>query len=140
MAFPVQIIGRDNEVAIVDKSGHLAIGPAQFDEAVFQTLDSLSTSYNFFPPLPHSRFVMTSLIVFADKDVLDSSDTTVTIYEGTTADTTTVSKTLLQFGMGRLTSLPIVPLRLAVTEGFYVNAKTTDDDIHITMMGHYVKI
>ena len=44
----------------------------------------------------------------------------------------------MQFGMGSLTSLAIVPLNILVNKGVWLNAKTGDDDVHMTIMGYYV--
>ena len=32
----------------------------------------------------------------------------------------------------------LFPLNILVAPGKYVNAKTTDDDIHMTIMGYYI--
>ena len=124
--------------AKVTGSNELVVAPLSYDETSFNTLDTVDTAYNFFEPLPNKQFVITGILVFADKDVLDSSDTIIIIYEASDKTTTTVDKTLLQFGMGKLTSLPIVPLHLLVTPGKWISAKTGDDDIHMTIMGYFI--
>lgn len=139
MSVEVELIGGTNSRAYVSKSGVVATGPRDFSTASFNTLDVAGTAYNFWKPLTKQVFIITAIIAFADKDVLDSSDTVIEIYEADSADSTTVVKTLLQFGMGKLTVLPILPLNLKVTAGKWVNAKTGDDDIHMTIMGYYVE-
>ena len=96
-------------------------------------------TYNFYPPKAGHQFVIKGAIAFADKDVSDASDTVIIIYEAGDAATTTVDKTLLQFGMGKLTTLPMLPLDILVNEGKFVNAKTGDDDIHLNILGYYIK-
>ena len=45
---------------------------------------------------------------------------------------------ILQFGMARLSVLPLVPLNLVIAEGAYLNAKTDDNTINMTIFGYYV--
>jgi hypothetical protein len=124
--------------AKVTEFGQLVVAPVSYDESKFNTLDAVDTAYNFFIPKNGSNFIITGLMVYADKDVNDATDTIVTVYEASAADSATVDKTLMQFGMGKLTTLSVTPLNLKVTSGKWVNAKTGDDDIHMTIFGYYV--
>jgi len=47
-------------------------------------------------------------------------------------------KTLFQLAMVEGDLVVLTPLNIQVAEGAYINAKTTDDDIHMTIMGYYV--
>ncbi len=137
MSIPVNI-EQDGNIAKVTKSGELVVAPLSYDLTKFNTLDAVNTAYNFFGPISEKQFIITGIMVFGDKDINDSSDTIVVVYEADTSDTITVDKTLLQFGVGKLTTLPMFPLRVLVNSGKWVNAKTGDDDIHMTIMGHYI--
>ncbi|KKM94626.1 hypothetical protein LCGC14_1196400 [marine sediment metagenome] len=48
---------------------------------------------------------------------------------GSTTNSASVDKVLLQFGMGKLTGLPILPLNLKVNEGKFATARTGHADI-----------
>lgn len=74
----------------------------------------------------------------ADKQVSSTVDATVVIYEATTDSTTTVSKVLIQFAVVQGDIINPARLNLLVNEGRYVNAKTDDDDVHMTILGHYI--
>ena len=124
----------------LNEAGELATGARHFDETKFNTLDVAGTAYNFYKPKVGFRFVMTGFVAFADKDVADNSDTIIVIFEASTDESSTVDKVLFQFGMGKLTVLPVTGIRVLVSEGKFVNAKTGDDDIHMTIMGHYTEI
>lgn len=141
MSTAIKIVdGRNNTsvTAGVTSIGQLVVAPFAYDETVFNTLDVAGTAYKFYDPKPGQQFVITGVLAFADKDVADNSDTEIVVYEATSDSTATVDKTLLQFGMGKLTSIPILPLNILVNEGLFVNAKTGDDDIHMTIMGYYI--
>jgi hypothetical protein len=62
----------------------------------------------------------------------------VVVYEGTSATTTTVSKTLFQIEMAQVSNIALTPINILVDSGKYVNAKTDDDDVHMTIMGYYI--
>lgn len=122
----------------VTKAGQLVVAPVAYDDAMFNSLDTVDTAFTFFGPRSGKQFVITSIVVFGTKEINDASDTNVIIYEGNTPTTITVDKTLLRFGVGKLTTLPIVPLNLIVNTGKFINAKTDDNTIEMTIMGNYV--
>ena len=124
--------------AKVTNSGEVVVSPLSYNETSFNTMDIIDTAYNFFEPLPNKQFVITGMLVFADKDVGDASDTVIIVYEASDNTTTTVDKILLQFGMGKLTSLPFPSLNLLVNPGKWISAKTGDDDVHMTILGYYI--
>lgn len=133
MSTPVRIVGP------LTPSGEVIVAPLSYDETVFNDMDAIDTAYNFYSPKSMKQFVITGVIAFGDKDISDASDTVIVIYEADDTTTTTVDKVLLQFGLGKLTSLAILPLHLLVNAGKFVNAKTGDDDVHMTIMGYYIE-
>lgn len=123
--------------AKITKSGELVVSPIAYDETVFKELAEDDTAYNFYAPKPGQQFVITSINMKADRDLSQTVDATVVIYEATSETETTVSKVLFQEAMvrGERTTLNT---HILVGAGFWVNAKTTDDDIHMTIMGYYI--
>ena len=47
-------------------------------------------------------------------------------------------KVLIQFVVTQSTVVPVTGLNLVVSAGVYVNAKTSDDDVHMTITGYYI--
>lgn len=135
----VQIVGggRGN-VANVTSAGELAIAPLDYDETKFVELAVDDTAYNFYAPKPNMQFIITGIRAKADRQVDNVTDATVIVYEAESVDTTTVSKTLHQEAMIRGESFTLLPLHIKVNPGKWINAKTTDDDIHMTIMGYYI--
>lgn len=139
MAVDVRIRGGDCfSFANVSDQGALIVAPVSFDETAFNSLDATGTAFNFYSPTVGRQFIITGLLAFANKDVSDASDTIIEIYEASSTTATAVDKTLFKFGMGKLTVLPLVPLNLLVAEGKFINAKTDDDVIFMTIMGYFV--
>ena len=129
--------GTGRQVKVLS-TGALAVSSPSYDDAVFNTLDTDAQGYTFYGPKDGKQFVLTGVIAFADKEVSDNTDTDITIYESDGDGSATENKILLKFGMGRLTSISILPLNVITNLGKWVNAKTTDDDVHMTILGYYI--
>ena len=140
MTTPAHIVdGRGTkQKAKVTTLGQVVVAPFSYDESSFNAMDTVDTAYNYYGPKANQQFVITSALVFADKDVADNTDTVIVVYEATSPSTTTEAKVLFQFGVGKSTNMHISPLNLLVNEGVYINGKTGDDDIHMTIFGYYI--
>lgn len=141
MPTPVHLLGRrGNWAADVTQLGQLVTAPFAYDETVFKELAADNTAYNFYKSKSGQQFVITGIRAKADRDVSNTVDADVVIYEAASEDTTTVDKILHQEAMIRGESITLVPLNILVAAGKYVNAKTTDDDIHMTLFGYYIPV
>ncbi len=125
--------------ARVTKNGQLVTSPISYDETVYKELAADDTAYNFYAAKPGQRFVITLIRAKADKQVSTTVDADVVIYEASSSSTTTVDKVLHQEAMVQGDNVTM-NTNILVTEGKYVNAKTTDDDIHMTIMGYYLDV
>lgn len=120
--------------------GQLSVAPYAYDDVVFKELAADNTAYNFFAPRVGRQFVMTGLVAKADKQVSTSVDAEVVVYEASAGDSTTADKVLFQVAMVEGDFMSLLPLNILVREGVFVNAKTSDDDIHMTIMGYYIPV
>ena len=118
--------------------GQLVAGPYAYDETKYTELAAADTAYNFYEPKAGQQFVITGIIMNADQQVAIATGATIVIYEATSAGTATVSKVLHQDEMIRNDRTVLLPLNILVSEGRYVNAKTDDDDVHMTITGYYI--
>ena len=128
----------DKASARVSQIGQLTTAPYAYDDTAFMELAEAATAYNFYSPKARQQFVITGIIAKADKQVSGTVDAEVVVYEGSTSSTTTADKTLLQLAMVEGDLLVLTGLNLLVNGGKYVNGKTSDDDIHMTIMGYYI--
>ena len=136
----VGVNGKSTKLPVtVTSSGELVTAPLHYSETVFKELDVINTAYNFFTPKTGQQLVITGFSLKADRDVSNSVDATVIIYEASSVDTLTVDKTLFQDAMIRGERTGYTNTNLIVRPGKWVNVKTTDDDIHITILGYYIK-
>ena len=125
-------------IARVSEYGQLITAPYDYDTSVFAELAVDNTAYNFFAPKAGQRFVITVITGKANRNVSNTVDATVIVYEASASDTTVVDKVLFETAVIRGELITPPRLNLLVSAGKYVNAKTTDDDIFLTIMGYYI--
>ena len=135
---PVNIKNSADDVeAKVTSFGQLVVAPISYNDVVFNELAEINTAYNFWEPQGGKQVVITVIDIVADKQVSSTVSADVIIYEASSPDTTTVDKVLYETAMveGQQKSLNV---NLLVNKGKFVNAKTTDDDIHMNIFGYYI--
>ena len=143
MTITVRIEGYDHPKSGVTHikvtgTGAIVTSPFAYDDTKFIELAEPDTAYNFYKPKAGQQFVITGLRAKADRQVSNTVDADVVVYEADAEDETTVVKVLHQEAMIRGEAVTLNPTNILVTKGKYVNAKTTDDDIHMTIMGYYI--
>jgi hypothetical protein len=136
---PVYLVGLDEQPVRVNRNGELLTASGPYDLAEFNELAEINTAYNFYKPNGANQFVITGFLVYGDKQVSSSTNSTVVIYEAEEENSTTESRVLVQFEVGQNQSIPFPNIRILCNAGIYINAKCTDDDIHMTIFGHYVR-
>ncbi len=80
----------------------------------------------------------TGIIAAGNLSIAANALATVIVYEASADDTATVDKSLIQFGITRLQTFALSPLNILSEEGKFINAKTDDDDVFLTVMGYYI--
>ena len=125
--------------ATVTRFGQLVVAAVDYSTPVTKTLDVINTAYNFVEPSMNHSVVITDIILTANKNV-GAGDATVTIYEAESIDTTTSIKDILNLEMIKQSNLPLTGLNMIVSEGSFVNAKTNDDDVFVTIMYYKVPV
>lgn len=137
MTVKVQLIGRNGRVIEASDNGELATAPIQYSTGEFNNMDLVDTAYNFHQPTAGKRFVITGIIVATNRNV-GVNGATIEFYEASAIDTTTVDKTILQLDMAKNDILPILGANVILTEGVFLNGKTDDDDVLVTISGYEV--
>lgn len=129
--------GKGNEAVVTDR-GQLVTAPLDFSNAYTQEVNATATAFNFVGPVNGKQFVITDILLYADKNV-GVNDAAVQLYEATSATSTAETKTILDIEMLKQSSRDITGINLIVTEGRYVNIKTDDATIFATIMGYYAE-
>lgn len=125
--------------AKVTAQGQLVTSPIEYSQAYNATAGTANVAANFIGPKTGKRFVITGVLLSANQGVSNTTDATVVIYEADAPDTATVSKTILSTNMVRQDRINLGSVNLIVTEGKWVNLKTTDDDVFGTIFGYYIE-
>lgn len=140
MSTPVHILdgrGTKQRVSVSD-IGQLIVAPFAHDETKFVELAEDDIAYNFYGPKAGFEFVITGMRIKANRQVSNTVDATIIIYEASAAGTTVVDKILHEEAMIRGESATLLPMNILVNEGKYINAKTSDDDVFMTIMGYRI--
>lgn len=142
MTAPVHITDGDGSrnKAKVTSNNQLVTAPFDYDDVEFRELDVIDTAFNFFVPKLAHQFVITAIRLKADRSVSVTDDASVVIYEAGAVDSTTVSKIIFQDALIRGESVTLLPLNLLVSEGVFLNATTTDENVFMSIMGYYLPV
>ena len=139
MSTPSHIVGHQNGIrARVTEFGQLVVAPLDYSEPVAITLDTVGTAFNFITPAAGQKVVITDIIVSADKGVSNTTPANIEIYEADEASLTTASKAIVSPQLTGASNVSYIGLNMLVGEGKWVNAKTDDNNVLITIMFYRV--
>ena len=129
----------DGNEAIVTHRGQLVTAPLSFSEAYTATANATATAFVIASAKVGQRFVITDILLDADKNVSANTAGTIELYETTDSASTVVAKSILSIEMLKNTNRSITGLNLIVTENVWLNIKTSDATIYATILGYYVE-
>lgn len=122
--------------ARISPVGELAVAPIAFSDPIARELTAINVPANFFVPKAGHSLVVTDIILYANRNV-GVNDATVLIYEATGSTITASQKTLLRQEMAKQTSLPLNGLNWNVTGGAFLNARTNDSEVFVTIAAYF---
>tara|TARA_R110002096_G_C14050082_1_gene673217 strand:- start:32 stop:493 length:462 start_codon:yes stop_codon:yes gene_type:complete len=125
--------------ARVSDFGQLAVAPLAYSKPSFKKLTVINTAYSFVAPEEGHQIVITDIILTANKNV-GVNDATVDIYEAESPTTTVITQAIIELEMIKQSNLSLTGLNLIIPEGLWVNAKTDDNDIFVTLMYYRVPV
>ena len=94
-------------VAQVTELGQLVVAPIAYSEPYTASLTSTNTAFTIAFPKIGCRFVVTDILLDADKNVSGATAGTVVLYEGEAVDEITEAKTILSIEMLKNTNRSI---------------------------------
>lgn len=141
MAVKFQIIDGcgTNRGVKVSATGELAVGPVEYDQSTFHAMAVDDQAYNFFAPLPGHEFIITGMRIKANTGVNPTSDATIIVYEASGPAATATDKILHEEAMVKSDSATIIGIRLRVAQGKWLNGKTDDNTVFMTIFGFYIE-
>ena len=127
-----------NNFACVTERGQLITAPLDYSRPYTANATVNDQGYTVVLPKTAKRFVITDIILDADKSVSSTTAGTVNIYESADLDSAVVETAILTIEVLKNTHRPFIGLNLIVTQGKWVNFKTSDNNVSITILGYYV--
>lgn len=137
----MDIVIKDNDsgkTAKVSKFSQLIVAPLDYSTPISNSLSVIDTAFNFITPKQDHSIVITDIIVSADNSVSNVVPAEIEIYQADEADSLTIDVGIVSPRLVRSDNLPLVGLNILVPEGQWVNAKTNDNNILVTIMFYRV--
>lgn len=126
------------KLASVNVDGVLAVGNLKPTESENQQLNLANTAFNFVKVKSKEKFVLTGVIINADRFV-SANGADVVIYAANTADSITPLKIIFELDILRNQTIPILGSgQFEIGSGLFLNAKTTSGNINVTMLGYFL--
>lgn len=123
----------------VSPQGEILTRQLKFSEGQFQSMDTVDTAFNFFKPRAGERFVITSILINTNKDI-GVNGATVDIYEASSDSSTSIDKQLLRIIPLKNETIVATGAFVAVNEGKFLNGKTDDATVNVTLGGYYIDV
>lgn len=134
----IEIVGNHGHVAKVTHSGELVVAPVLPNESKHQTMAIIDTAYSFASPVSGKKMRLENILIYANKGV-GTNDATVIIYTANSLTSLIAIDTILEIELPKYSSRDLIGLNLQLPEGIFLNAKTNDNTIFMTMMGYYLE-
>lgn len=122
----------------ISPNGELITSSLSPNISIHHTMDTADTSYNFAPPQTGFKMRLQNILMYADKNV-GVNDASIVIFTANSPIATT-GTTILELELPKFASRDILGLNLELPEGVYLNAKTNEANVFLTMMGYYAPI
>ena len=131
---------KTGQSARVTRFGQMVVAPLAYSEPVTIEMDVVDTAFNFLTPESGKNIVITDILVSANKDVSNVDPAEIEIYEADEFDSLILAPSIISPRLVRAGNLPLTGLNLLVPEGKWVNAKTNDNNILVTLMFYRVAV
>jgi len=129
----------DSTPVKVSPQGELLTRQLKFGEGKFQALDSTNTAFNFFVAKANQRFIITGVLLNTNKDI-GVNGAIFDLYEADSATSTTIDKQLVRLNVLKNDTVAIPGIFVAVTEGKFLNGKTDDTIVNVTIGGYFIDV
>ena len=120
--------------------GRMFTGPSNFSSTFNAELATDDVVFNIVPAKADHRFIITDIVMAGNKNINTNVDAVVTIYEADSPTNTVSLATVVELPVARSGQLIMNGVFLGCGESAWVNGITTDDDVFVSIFGHYIKI
>ncbi len=120
--------------AKVTTRGQLITSPLDFSCPTSSCITCACTAVNFTVATSGKIFVVTDIIVSSG----GGATQTIEIYEATSATSTTVAKQIFSLDLAARTVVPLTGLNWNLTQGVWLNAKSSGTTSMVTIAGYFI--
>ncbi len=138
MSTPINITDGGGQVAKVTRFGQLVTAPIDYSDSVTVEMTVVNTAFNLVEPKAGSSIVITDIISSAERTVSPTTPADIEVYEASSINTIVVDDNIVRPQLTAASNLPLTGLNLLVPEGKFVNAKTDDATVLVTVMFYRV--
>ena len=131
---------KTNKGAIVTEFGQLVVATIAYSDPVARNMNVIGVAFNFAGPTQDQQIVITDILVSADRNVSNTTPANIEIYEADAIDSIIPADAIMSPQLIRAANLPMTGLNLIVREGKWLNAKTDDAAILLTIMFYKVPV
>ena len=140
MAAPVYIVDpKTGNKATVSEFGQLTVSPVDYSTSVQASMIDVNTVYNLVEPVDGKLIIITDLILTANKSV-GTNDATVSLYTTNVKDSLIEKDKIIEIEMASRSNMVLTGLNLKVDAGLYINSKTNDNTVFVTLMYYRVPV
>ena len=141
MAAPVNLADGDtSRVAKVTQFGELVTAPISYSDAASQNLNTVGQAFNLATPEHGNGIVITQVIASANSNVSNTVPADIVIYESDSQLSLDELDVVVRPQLTRARNFILSGLNLLVPPGRWVNAKTSDGDILLTIMFYRIGV
>jgi len=109
----------------------------QFSSAEKVTLTVDNTAVNLVKPRAGQKAILTGLIVNTNRDI-GVNGALIEIYEASSETAGTVDKAILSFDLIKNQTTITAPILIETNEGKFINAKSDDSNVNVTLLCYFV--
>lgn len=132
--------GASDTGAKVTTQGQLITAPISYNSLAFKDMTVDNQGYTFVAPKAGYKIVIPAVLINADKNVSSTTPATIDIFEAAGLDSATISSTILQVELLKNERLFLNGINLLTSEGVWINGKTTDNNVRVSLFYYYIEI
>jgi len=138
MTIPTLLEGSKGNLVQITQAGSLHVVNPNFDMGIRKVLDSTGVAFNHVEPKSGKKFIITGLVINADKSVTSSAVTNLIEADSTTDATGT--KSLLTIDVPKNETIVITGIQMETNTGVYLNSKTDDATVNYMILGFFIGV
>lgn len=139
MSISVRLIdSASGREAKIRSDGSLTTSDNQSSVAYNAKFDVDDVAVEIVPAVHDKIFCITGIILTGNKNIATGTDAVVDIYTSTASASTAVVTTILTIPVARSSQAVMLGLLLSADRAHFINGKTSDEDVLVTIFGFYI--